>query len=75
MPHIDAKNKATDKLKIGIILGSTRQGRLSPQVGEWVKGYGDNRDDADYEIVDIAEYNLPFLGTTDGTEPGITAWK
>ncbi|KMK77560.1 NADPH-dependent FMN reductase [Alkalihalobacillus pseudalcaliphilus] len=66
---------ATDKLKIGIILGSTRQGRLSPQVGEWVKGYGDNRDDADYEIVDIAEYNLPFLGTTDGTEPGITAWN
>ena len=28
----------TEKLNIGIILGSTRQGRLSPQVGEWVKG-------------------------------------
>jgi NAD(P)H-dependent FMN reductase len=63
------------KLKIGIILGSTRQGRVSPQVGEWVKGIADKRGDADYEIVDISDYNLPFLGTTDGTEPGIAAWN
>jgi NAD(P)H-dependent FMN reductase len=63
------------KLKIGIILGSTRQGRVSPQVGEWVKGIADQRGDANYEIVDIADYNLPFLGTTDGTEPGIAAWN
>jgi NAD(P)H-dependent FMN reductase len=63
------------KLKIGIILGSTRQGRVSPQVGEWVKGIADQRGDADYEIVDIADFNLPFLGTTDGTEPGIAAWN
>jgi NAD(P)H-dependent FMN reductase len=59
-----------EKLKIGIILGSTRQGRVSPQVGEWVKGIADKRGDADYEIVDIADYNLPFLGTTDGSEGG-----
>ena len=52
------------KLKIGIILGSTRDGRVSPQVGEWVKGIADQRGDADYEIVDIADFKLPFLGTT-----------
>ena len=63
------------KLKIGIILGSTRQGRVSPQVGKWVKGIADQRGDADYEIVDISDYNLPFLGTTDGSEPGIAAWN
>ena len=63
------------KLNIGIILGSTRQGRVSPQVGEWVKGIADKRGDADYEIVDIADFNLPFLGTTDGSEPGIAAWN
>ena len=62
-------------LNIGIILGSTREGRLSPQVGEWVKSLGDKRGDANYEIVDIADFNLPFLGTTDGTEPGIAAWN
>ncbi|WEG13268.1 NAD(P)H-dependent oxidoreductase [Pullulanibacillus sp. KACC 23026] len=63
------------QLNIGIILGSTRQGRVSPQVGEWVKGIADGRGDANYEIVDIAEYNLPFFGTTDGTEPGVAAWN
>lgn len=63
-----------EKLTIGIILGSTRQGRVSPEVGEWVKGIADERGDANYEIIDIADYQLPFLGTTDGTEPGIAAW-
>ena len=64
-----------EKLNIGIILGSTREGRLSPQVGEWVKAQADKRGDANYEIVDIAQFKLPFLGTTDGTEPGIAAWN
>ncbi|WP_379158863.1 NADPH-dependent FMN reductase [Paenibacillus sp. sgz5001063] len=55
-------------LKIGIILGSTRQGRLSPQVGEWVKGIADQRGDANYEIVDIADFKLPLLGEADASE-------
>jgi NAD(P)H-dependent FMN reductase len=63
------------KLNIGIILGSTRQGRVSPNVGEWVKQIADKREDANYEIVDIADFQLPFFGTTDGTEPGIAAWS
>jgi NAD(P)H-dependent FMN reductase len=63
------------KLNIGIILGSTRQGRVSPQVGEWVKGVADKRGDANYEIVDIADYQLPFFGTTDVTDPAIAAWN
>lgn len=63
----------TEKLNIGIILGSTRQGRLSPQVGEWVKGIADQRGDANYEIIDIADFKLPFLGEADA--PGIAAWN
>ncbi|MBS4179585.1 NADPH-dependent FMN reductase [Lederbergia citrea] len=66
---------ANEKINIGIILGSTRQGRVSPQVGEWVKGIADQRGDANYEIVDISDFELPFLGTTEGTEPGIAAWN
>jgi NAD(P)H-dependent FMN reductase len=71
----EEEDMTTEKLNIGIILGSTRQGRVSPQVGEWVKGIADKRGDANYEIVDIAEFNLPFLGTTDGSEPGIANWN
>ena len=66
---------AEEKLNIGIILGSTREGRVSPQVGKWVKEIADKRGDANYEIVDIKEFDLPFLGTTDGTEPGIAKWN
>lgn len=62
------------KLNIGIILGSTRQGRLSPQVGEWVKRVADERGDANYEIVDIADFKLPLLGEADATEQA-TAWN
>src|SRR5688572_9025028 len=71
----ETEEMTNEKLNVGIILGSTRQGRVSPQVGEWVKEIADKRGDANYEIVDIADYQLPFLGTTDGTEPGIAAWN
>lgn len=65
----------SEKLKIGIVLGSTRQGRVSPQVGEWVKKIADGRGDAAYEIVDIADFKLPFLGEGTGQEPGIAKWN
>jgi NAD(P)H-dependent FMN reductase len=60
-------------LKIGIILGSTRPGRLSPQVGDWAKEVADRRGDASYELVDIAEYKLPFFGDT-GSEEQVKKW-
>ncbi|MCR8630604.1 NADPH-dependent FMN reductase [Paenibacillus radicis (ex Xue et al. 2023)] len=62
------------KLNIGIILGSTRQGRVSPQVGEWVKSIADKRGDANYEIVDIADFKLPLFGESDATEQA-TNWN
>ena len=60
-------------LNIGIIIGSTREGRVSPQVAEWVKKVADKRGDANYTIIDIADYNLPFLGTADA--PGAADWS
>ncbi|OAS20722.1 NADPH-dependent FMN reductase [Paenibacillus oryzisoli] len=66
---------SNEQLKIGIILGSTRQGRVSPQVGEYIKQIADERGDAAYEIVDIAEYKLPFLGEGTGEEPGLASWN
>lgn len=63
------------KLNIGIILGSTREGRLSPQVGNWVKQLADKRGDANYTIIDIAEYKLPLLGENGGDASGAAAWS
>lgn len=69
------EEKTLEKLKIGIILGSTRIGRVSPQVGNWVKEIADKREDANYEIVDIADFNLPFVGEGTGKERGLLAWS
>lgn len=62
------------QLKIGIILGSTREGRVSPQVGAWVKELADKRGDAAYEIIDIADYKLPLLGEPGGDASQAGAW-
>lgn len=61
-------------LTIGIILGSSRPGRVSPQVGEWVKEIADKRSDANYEIVDVVDYNLPFFGDISG-EKQVLEWS
>ncbi len=64
-----------EKLNIGIILGSTREGRLSPQVGNWVKQLADQRGDANYTILDIADYKLPLLGEKDADASGAADWS
>ncbi len=56
-----------EKMNIGIILGSTRAGRVSPQVGQWVLDKAQNRN-VNYELVDIKDYQLPLLGEADAEE-------
>ena len=50
-------------MKIGIIIGSTRDNRMGASVGEWVMAQTEGRTDATYELVDLADYNLPMLTT------------
>lgn len=47
--------------RIAIILGSTRPGRNGEAVAKWVFDIAKQRTDADYELVDIADFNLPHL--------------
>lgn len=47
--------------KVAIVLGSTRPGRNGEAVARWVHEQASKRDDADYELVDIAEFDLPLL--------------
>ena len=48
-------------LNVGIILGSTRPNRNGEAVAAWVAEQTSKRSDARYELVDIADYNLPLL--------------
>lgn len=47
--------------RIGIILGSTRPGRVGESVAQWVNAVAQQRSDADYELVDLQEVGLPLL--------------
>ncbi|HZX40550.1 MAG TPA: NAD(P)H-dependent oxidoreductase [Myxococcaceae bacterium] len=47
--------------RIAIIIGSTRPGRKADAVARYVLDIARKRGDAEYELVDIAEYNLPHL--------------
>ena len=48
-------------IKIAIIIGSTRPGRKAKAVADWVFGIAAKRSDAGFELVDIADFNLPLL--------------
>lgn len=48
-------------LKIAIIIGSTRPGRNGEAVAKWVYEIAQKRSDAEFELVDIKDFNLPLL--------------
>jgi NAD(P)H-dependent FMN reductase len=48
-------------IRVGIIVGSTRPGRKAEVVARWVYDIAKQRSDAEFELVDIKEFNLPLL--------------
>ncbi len=48
-------------LKVAIIIGSTRPGRVGESVARWVFEMAQKRQDAEFELVDIKDFNLPLL--------------
>lgn len=48
-------------INIGIILGSTRPGRVGEQVADWVAKIAAERTDAAFESIDLRDQQLPHL--------------
>ena len=48
-------------IRVAIVTGSTRPGRNNLAVAEWVYRVARHRKDAEFELVDIADYELPLL--------------
>jgi NAD(P)H-dependent FMN reductase len=48
-------------LRIAIVVGSTRPNRLGRAVADWVHENAKGRGDAEFEILDVADYGLPLL--------------
>ncbi|GII60714.1 FMN reductase [Sphaerisporangium krabiense] len=67
-------------MRIAIITGSTRQGRKSEAVAQWVHDLAVRRGDAEYEVLDIARFGLPLFdeavppAVAPGTLPHTTRW-
>ncbi|MCY1032310.1 NAD(P)H-dependent oxidoreductase [Corallococcus sp. BB11-1] len=67
-------------IKVAIVVGSTRPGRKADAVANWVHGIAKKRGDAEYEVVDIQDFNLPLLDEPTPpsmgkyTKPHTLAW-
>src|SRR5260370_2576996 len=48
-------------IKTAIVVGSTRPGRKADAVARWVYEIAKTRTDAEFEVVDIKDFNLPLL--------------
>ena len=59
---------SSTKPTIAIVIGSTRPGRLGADVADWVARQAKDRDFADYEVLDVAEFDLDLLN--EPTIPG-----
>lgn len=47
--------------RIAVVVGSTRPNRLAGAVADWVQEHAAQRTDAQFELVDIADQDLPLL--------------
>ncbi|HBA84435.1 MAG TPA: NADPH-dependent FMN reductase [Verrucomicrobia bacterium] len=68
-------------IKAAIIVGSTRPGRKAEAVARWVHEIATKRSDAQFELVDIKDFNLPLLDEAESpsmqqySQPHTKAWS
>lgn len=48
-------------MKLNIIIGSTRPGRIGPKIANWFDGVAREHGAFETEVVDLAEFNLPVF--------------
>lgn len=48
-------------MKVGILIGSTREGRVTPKVAKWVAKAVDKQDDLEAVTIDLNDFDLPFF--------------
>ena len=48
-------------LKIAVIVGTVREGRVTPKQAKWVANALQEREGVEVNILDLAEYDLPFF--------------
>jgi NAD(P)H-dependent FMN reductase len=57
-----------DRMRVAVIIGSTRSGRFGPTAAGWFAARARRRPDLDVDVIDLAESRLPER-LTDADEP------
>ncbi len=55
------KKIMNNKIKVQIILGSTRKNRFGDKPANWIYSIAKDREDLDVEMIDLRDYPLPFF--------------
>lgn len=55
-------------MKIGVILGSVRKVRRGERVAKWLMSELQKMDDAEFELLDLLDYPLPFYNEDDSPD-------
>jgi hypothetical protein len=55
---------------IGIVLGSTREGRFGEKPAHWIHEIAKQRTDLAFELVDLRDHPLPFFNEAMRAPPG-----
>lgn len=55
--------------RIGIVIGSTREGRFGERPAHWIHEIAKQRNDLEFELIDLRDHPLPFFN-----EPMSPAW-
>lgn len=71
------------KLKIKLIVGSTRANRFSEKPADWIEGLAKERSELEVERLDLRDYPLPFFeeplppgfAKDDYSNPDIIRWR
>lgn len=64
---------AGDPIRVAVIVGSTREGRLAPAVAQWFTGQIGQRADMATDVIDLVDVDLP--NNLDDKAPGVVALR
>jgi NAD(P)H-dependent FMN reductase len=57
----DAQGTAAENDRVAVVIGSTRPTRICPDIAKWVRDVSQDESPLRYELLDLAEINLPLL--------------
>jgi hypothetical protein len=69
------------KLKIAVIIGSTRDARVGPKPAQWIFDLAKQREELDVELVDLKDFNPPLFNEVatnfwaPSQDPKALAWQ